>query len=198
MNAINFPVKFTFNITTLANDFKAVDTSGKTVAYVKQKMFKLKEDISIYDNEAKSNLNYKITADKWIDFSAAYSFRNSKGEELGKIARKGWASIWKAKYHVIDQNQKLQYQINEDNGWVKVADNIFGQLPIIGGLTGYVFNPSYSLRDTQGKKIARLKKEPSFFGRKFNLEQVGEMDADDKERIVLSFMMMVLLERRRG
>lgn len=198
MNAINFPVKFTFNITTLANDFKAVDTSGKTVAYVKQKMFKLKEDISIYDNEAKSNLNYKITADKWIDFSAAYSFRNSKGEELGKIARKGWASIWKAKYHVIDQNQKLQYQINEDNGWVKVADNIFGQLPIIGGLTGYVFNPSYSLTNTQGKKIARLKKEPSFFGRKFNLEQIGEMDADDKERIVLSFMMMVLLERRRG
>lgn len=198
MNDINFPVKFTFNITTLANDFKAVDASGKTVAYVKQKMFKLKEDISIYDNENKANLNYKITADKWIDFSAAYSFRNSKSEELGKIARKGWASIWKAKYHVIDQKQKLQYQINEDNGWVKVADNMFGQLPIIGGLTGYVFNPSYSLTDTQGKKIARLKKEPSFFGRKFNLEQIGEMDTDDKERIILSFMMMVLLERRRG
>ncbi|MFD1064163.1 hypothetical protein ACFQ1Q_12970 [Winogradskyella litorisediminis] len=198
MTDIVFPIKFTFNITTFSNDFSAVDASGKTVAYVKQKMFKLKEDISIYNNESKSILNYKIKADRWIDFSAAYSFKDANGKEIGKIARKGWASMWKAKYHIIDQHQQLQYQINEDNGWVKVFDRMFGEIPILGGLTGYVFNPSYSLKDNQGNVIARLKKEPSFFGRKFSLEKLGEMDTDDKERIILGFMMMVLLERRRG
>jgi hypothetical protein len=44
----------------------------------------------------------------------------------------------------------------------------------------------------------RLKKEPSFFGRKFRLTQVGEMDADDEDRIVLGLMMMILLERKRS
>ena len=91
MQGIKFPIKFSFNITTLSNDFTATDASGKTIAYVKQKMFKLKEDISIFNNQNKTQLNYKINADKWIDFSAAYSFKNSKGQEVGKIARKGWA-----------------------------------------------------------------------------------------------------------
>jgi uncharacterized protein YxjI len=115
MKDLNYPIHFTFNVTTLSNDFTAKDASGRTVAYVRQKMFKLKEAINIYDNTNKTNLTHTIAADKWIDFSAAYSFKDAQGKELGKIARKGWASIWKAHYELIDQHQKLQYHIREDN-----------------------------------------------------------------------------------
>jgi hypothetical protein len=66
-------------------------------------MFKLKEDINIYDNENKSKLTHNIRADRWIDFSAAYSFKDAHGKEIGKIARKGWVSVWKAHYELIDQ-----------------------------------------------------------------------------------------------
>lgn len=198
MQDIKFPVNFKFNISTLANDFTATDASGKVMAYVKQKMFKLKEDISIYNNESKSAVNYKIKADRWLDFSAAYAFIDSDGKEFGKIARKGWRSIWKAQYEIIDQHNKLQYHINEENGWVKVLDSLVGEIPIIGMFTGYMFNPSYLLTDTKGKAIVRMKKMPSFFGRNFELTKVGEIDNDDDDRIMLGFMMMVLLERRRG
>jgi hypothetical protein len=44
----------------------------------------------------------------------------------------------------------------------------------------------------------RFKKDSSFFGRKFSLHQLKEVDEKAQERIVLSLMMMVLLERRRG
>lgn len=44
MKDIKYPVSFKFNIGTLANDFVAKDTLGTTLAYVKQKMFKLKEE----------------------------------------------------------------------------------------------------------------------------------------------------------
>ncbi|WP_299226379.1 hypothetical protein [uncultured Psychroserpens sp.] len=198
MKHLQFPISFTFHVTTLSNDFTAKDNSGKTVAYVKQKMFKLKEDISIYQDETKHNLTHKINADKWIDFSAAYSMKDASGKELGKIARKGWASIWKAHYEIIDQHQKLQYHIREDNAWVKVLDSVLGQLPIIGGFTGYLFNPSYTVTDLKGQAVCQLKKEASFFGRKFKLSKLKPIDNDDDERIILSFMMMVLLERRRG
>jgi uncharacterized protein YxjI len=198
MKDLNFPISFTFNVTTLSNDFSAKDASGRTVAYVRQKMFKLKEAISIYDNENKSHLTHSIAADKWIDFSAAYSFKDAQGKEIGKIARKGWASIWKAHYELIDQHQKLQYHIREDNAWVKVLDSVLGQLPLLGGLTGYLFNPSYTVTDLNGQAICQLKKEPSFFGRKFKLSKLKPIDNDDDERIILGFMMMVLLERRRG
>ena len=198
MKDLNFPISFTFNVTTLSNDFTATDASGRTVAYVRQKMFKHKEAISIYDNTNKTNLTHTIAADKWIDFSAAYSFKDAKGKEIGKIARKGWASIWKAHYELIDQHQKLQYHIREDNAWVKVMDNLLGNIPILGGFTGYLFNPSYTVTDLKGQAICQLKKEASFFGRKFKLSKLKPIDNDDEERIILGFMMMVLLERRRG
>lgn len=198
MKELQFPIKLTFNITTLANDFTAKDANGKTVAYVKQKMFKLKEEITIYEDEKKAIINYKIKSDKWIDFSAAYSFTDSNGNEIGKIARKGWASIWKAQYELIDQHQKLQYHIGEENGWVKVMDSLLGQVPVLGMLTGYLFNPSYKVTNQKNETVVRLKKEPSFFGRKFEISKLTTIDKDDDERILLGLMMMILLERKRG
>ena len=198
MKDLKFPINFTFHVTTLSNDFTAKDATGKTVAYVRQKMFKLKEAISIYADESKNNLTHTIKADQWIDFSAAYSFKDAQGREIGKIARKGWASIWKAHYELIDQHQNLQYHIREDNAWVKVLDSVFGNIPILGGFTGYFFNPSYTVTDLQGQDVVQLKKEPSFFGRKFKLSKLKAIDNDDDERIILGFMMMVLLERGRG
>lgn len=198
MNNLSFPIKFVFQISTLSNDFTATDASGKTVAYVKQKLFKLKEDISIFENESKAKLNFKITADKWIDFSTAYSFTDAEGKELGKVARKGWASIWKAKYELIDQQQKLQYLIREENAWVKVLDGLLGQIPILNIFTGYLFNPSYIVTNLKDEKIVRLKKEASFFGRKFEVSKLTDIDLDDEQRILLGLMMMILLEKRRG
>ena len=198
MQNIQFPVNFEFKIGTFANDFTATDASGHVIAYVKQKMFKLKEDILIYNDESKTKTNYRIRADKWLDFSTAYAFFDADGKEFGKIVRKGWRSIWKASYEIVDEKQKIQYHVSEKNAWVKVFDSLLGQVPILGVFTGYFFNPSYAVTDIQGKEIVELKKKASFFGRHFELSKVGPMDANDDDRIMLGLMMMILLERRRG
>jgi len=198
MKNINFPINFVFKITSFANDFTATDTNGAVIAYVKQKMFRLKEDINIYSDETKSKIDYKIKANKWLDFSAAYSFFDENETEFGKIARKGWRSIWKAKYEIIDQHEKLQYTVTEENPWVKVFDSLLSEVPILSMFTGYLFNPAYIVINGEGKTVVRLKKLPSFFGRKFEVSKVGELDSDDDDRVMLGLMMMILLERRRG
>ena len=198
MKDLKFPINFVFKISTIANDFTATDAAGNTIAYVRQKMFKLKEDISIYNDESRSKVNFKIKADKWIDFSAAYSITDENGKEIGKVARKGWASIWKAKYELIDQHQQLQYLIREENAWVKVFDAILGEIPILSFFTGYLFNPTYKVINNREEIIVRLKKQPSFFGRKFEIEKLKTTDTDDDQRIILGLMMMILLERRKG
>ena len=199
MQNIKFPVNFKFKISSFANDFTATDASGKTIAYVRQKMFKFKEDIQIYNDESRTKVNYQIKADRWLDFSAAYSFYdNNSGKEFGKVVRKGWRSIWKAEYQIIDQFEKQQYTISEENAWVKVIDSLLGEIPIVGMFSGYFFNPSYIVVGQQNQTIIRLKKLPSFFGRNFELTRVGSMDSDDDDRVMLGLMMMILLERRRG
>ena len=198
MQDLQFPIDFEFKIGTLANDFVARDFSGKTIAYVRQKMFKLKEDIEIFSDETRTKVNYTIKADRWLDFSAAYSFYDADGNVIGKIARKGWRSLWKAQYEIIDQNDQLQYTINEENAMVKIFDSLLGQIPILGMLTGYFFNPSYLITDAIDNPIVKMKKVASFWGRRFQLTKEGRMDSDDDDRIMLGFMMMLILERRRG
>jgi hypothetical protein len=198
MQHIEFPINFKFKIGTLANDFVATDLRGRTIAYVRQKMFKLKENIQVFSDETKSQINYTIKADRWLDFSAAYAFYDENDKVFGKIARKGWRSIWKAKYEIIDEDDNLQYSVSEENGWIKVMDSLLGEIPIINIFTGYIFNPSYLVVDNNSKPIVRLKKQSSFWGRNFEIEKVGSLDSDDDDRVLLGLMMMILLERRRG
>ncbi|PXX97809.1 hypothetical protein DF185_17725 [Marinifilum breve] len=198
MQKIQFPVNFEFKVSTIANDFTATDADGKTLAYVRQKMFKLKEDIQIYSDESRTKQNYSIKADKWLDFSTAYKFLDEDQKEFGKVVRKGWKSIWKAEYKIFNGSEQEKYNIREENGWIKVLDSILSQVPVLGILTGYLFNPSYIVKDQDEQEIIRLKKMPSFFGRRFELTKLGEMNEEDDDRIMLSLMMMILLERRRG
>ena len=198
MQDLKFPIQFEFKITTLANDFVATDAEKKVVAYVRQKMFRLKEDVQVFSDESQSAILYTIKADRWLDFNAAYSLRDKEGKEFGKLTRKGWRSIWRASYFIIDEFNQEQYTISEENAWAKVMDGIFGEIPILGFFTGYLFHPKYMVKDKSGKGIVRLTKTPSFFGRRFELSALGEMDQNDDDRILLSLMMMILLERSRG
>ncbi|MGV6861567.1 MAG: hypothetical protein ACWA41_07330 [Putridiphycobacter sp.] len=194
----NYPLTFTFKIGTLSNDFTATDNAGKTIAYVRQKMFKLKEDIQVFDAEDKKNQIYRIAADRVIDFNAAYSFFNQDDIQLGKVGRKGAKSLLKAHYNIFCENDNNDYRIEEENPWAKVGDAVLSEIPLVGILTGYFFNPRYVVKDNNDQIVARFSKEKSFFGRRFKLEEVGKFKPGDDERVLLSLMMMSLLERRRG
>ncbi|EAS19106.1 conserved hypothetical protein [Flavobacteria bacterium BBFL7] len=198
MNNLDYPVKFNFKVTTLSNDFTARNAQGQTIAYVKQKMFKLKEAVNVYSDETKTRVLFTIAANKWLDWSAAYSMMDENNNEIGKIARKGWRSMWKAEYNIIDQNQQLQYNVKEESAFTRFLDNLLGEIPILGFFTGYLFNPTYNVTNKQGQVVVKLKKMPSFLGKEFELTKHADIDEDDKERVMLGLMMMILLERRRG
>lgn len=198
MENLQYPLKLKFNITSLSNDFTATDASGNTIAYVRQKMFKLVDEINVFSSENMLEQLFTIKANKWIDFSAAYTFTNQLGIELGKVARKGWASLWKAHYESINTLGVSDYTIREEKAFIKVLDGLFSEIPIIGMLTGYVFNPSYIVTNGNGQAVLRLKKEASFFGRNFTIEKLADIPSKDDSRLLLSLMMMILLERRRG
>jgi hypothetical protein len=44
----------------------------------------------------------------------------------------------------------------------------------------------------------RLKKQPSFIGRRFTIDKLAHLDQTEELRLLLAVMMMVLLERARG
>lgn len=196
---LDFPLDFLFKITTLSNDFLVKDRNQNVRAYVRQKMFRLKENVLVYSDESKKNELYQIKADRWIDFNALYSILDvASNEPLGSIGRKGMKSFWKASYSIFNTEKQVVFEVKEENPWAKVGDSVLGELPVISFFTGYLFHPKYGIKNANGELFARLSKVQSFFGRKFKLEQIGELSSEDKTLVMLSVMMMVLIERQRG
>jgi uncharacterized protein YxjI len=198
MNQLQFPLDLTFKIGTVSNDFVTKDAGGETVAYVRQKMLKLIDEVQIFSNEDRTELIYTIKANKWLDFSASYSFTDSLGRNVGRVARKGWASLWKANYDIFDESEIKVLFVREVNPWAKVFDSLLCEVPVLNLLSGYVFHPAYAVARPDGTKVAQLKKKASFFGRRFMVEKLAEFEKGEEERILLGLMMMILLERRRG
>lgn len=198
MNSMQFPLQLTFKVTTLSNDFVATDANGNTVAYVRQKMLRLLEEVQVFSNENRSELNYTIRANRWLDFNSTYTFTNRMGYEVGRIVRKGWASLWKAHYEIFDEKQQSDLIIREENPWAKIFDSMLGEIPLLGVLSGYLFHPAYIVTRPNGTEVVRLTKQPSFWGRKFTVDKLSSFEAGEEERIVLGLMMMILLERQRG
>lgn len=195
---MEYPLDFSFKIIAIASQIYVRDAGGSLIGYVKQKLFKLKEDINVFADESQTHLLYNIKADRVIDFSPKFNFTNGGGTIFGSVKRKGMRSIWRANYEIFDAGGVQVMKINEENGWVKVVDSLVGELPVVGIFTGYFFNPSYIVSRMNDAPVARLKKQPALFEGKFHLEPLDHMSDDEKQRVFLSVLTMTLLERARG
>ena len=96
--------------------FHIYDAENNLIGYCKQKAFKLKEDIRIYTDESMSEERLVITARKVIDFSGAYDVVDSKsGTKLGALRRKGFKSILRDSWQVLDENDEDVGSLQEDS-----------------------------------------------------------------------------------
>ena len=84
---MNYPIELTFKLLALASQIYIRDADGNLIGYVKQKLFKLKEDINVFADESQSKLLFNIKDDRVIDFSARYNFTSSSGQFIGSIKR---------------------------------------------------------------------------------------------------------------
>lgn len=195
---MNYPLDLSFKILAFASQIYVRDADGNLVCYVKQKLFKLKEDINVFADEKQTQLLFNIKADRIIDFSARYSFTDSKGAALGAIKREGMRSLWKARYNIFGAGDKPVMKINEENGWVKIADAFLSEIPVLGFFSGYFFHPTYLVAGADEKEAARIEKKPAFFEGKFHLSPLRTISAAEEPLVLLSAITMLLLERARG
>lgn len=81
---------------TLGRQYTVLDGSGRQVAYCKQKMFRLKEDIRFYTDASMGSEVFRIAARKVLDFRANLDIIDSAtGRVLGSFRRKGLKSLVK-------------------------------------------------------------------------------------------------------
>ncbi len=144
------PLQYTIRrkvFTLFGAKFHIYDPNGKLVGFSQQKAFKLKEDIRVYSDEAKTDERVIIQARQIVDFSAAYDVVDSKtGKKVGALKRKGWTSIVRDSWVVMDPDDQEIGQIQEDSMAMAMVRRF---LPL-----GNLIPQKYHLQDHTGQELA--------------------------------------------
>jgi len=100
----------------LTGKFRVYDPIGNLVMFSEQKMFRLREDIRVYSDENKSQEVLSIKARQIVDFSAAYDLVDAAyNQKVGALRRKGWSSIVRDEWQVLDENDNQIGVLFEDS-----------------------------------------------------------------------------------
>ena len=197
---MKYPLNLKCKIIAISPQIYVTDSDENPVLYVKQKFLKLKEHVELFTDKTKEKKLCDIRASGIIDWSASYDFTDENNNPFGGIRRKGLKSLWRARYEIYSSSAdgSTEFSVSEKSVFTRILDGLFGQIPIIGFLTGYVANPSYLVTDNSGKTVMELIKQPALWEGKFTIEARSELSAQQQTRILVGLIMMVLLEGKRG
>jgi uncharacterized protein YxjI len=100
----------------LTGKFRFYDPAGRLVMFSEQKMFRLREDIRVYDGEDKAREVLSVKARQIMDFSAAYDVVDTEmNQKVGVLRRKGLRSILRDEWEVLDANDRVIGMLFEDS-----------------------------------------------------------------------------------
>jgi len=145
----------------LTGRFRFYDPNGNQVMFSEQKMFKLREDIRVYSDENKTQEVLSIKARQIIDFSAAYDVVDTAyNQKIGVLRRKGWSSMLRDEWQVLDAN--------EDQIGVLFEDSM-GMALLRRFLLGSLLPQNYDIT-LGGARVADLKQNFNLFRYELNLD----------------------------
>jgi hypothetical protein len=132
--ATTFPTQYTVRrkVLTLAGaQFHVRTPSEKLIAFTQLKAFKLKEDIRVYADEAKSHELLAIQARQVIDISASYDVTDTStgGARVGTLQRKGMKSILRDEWVVLDATGREFALIQEESMVVALLRRFINLIP---------------------------------------------------------------------
>ena len=100
----------------LTGKFRFYDPMGNLVMFSEQKMFRWKEDIRVYADESKMREVLSIKARQIMDFSASYDVVDTEmNQKVGVLRRKGWRSMFRDEWEVLDENDNVKGLLFEDS-----------------------------------------------------------------------------------
>lgn len=136
--------------------FEVYGANNSVVGYCRQKAFKLKEDIRICTDQEMTKELVRIQARSIIDFAATYDLRLADGTIIGSLRRKGFSSLVRDSWIVLDPAGNQIAALQEDSTGMALVRRF---LPL-----GSVFFPSrYHLVGTNGTMFAEFRQHFNIF-----------------------------------
>lgn len=175
--------------TLFTGKFHIYDLSENLIAYVEQKAFKLKEDITVFADEEKQTPLLNIKAQQIIDISAAYAVTEvASGEVVGHLKRKGLKSILRDEWTIADSNGQEIGRIQEDSALLATIRRFLTNL----------IPQSYNV-EIHGQPAGTFKQNFNPFVMKLNVDLRADPGRQFDRRLALAAVVLLLaIEGRQG
>lgn len=199
LQGAQFPLRMTFKFFALAPCITISDATGRVLLFVRQQLLRIREQVEVFADTSRTQKVAHISADRIIDWSARYSFTGANGNPIGATGRQGMKSLWRAHYEVYNPgDSRPDFIIREANPMAKVMDGLVGSIPVVGMVSLYLFHPKYLATRSDGQPVLSVTKVPAFLEGRFIVERHGHATDRETLNLLLAFLMVTLLERRRG
>lgn len=165
---------------------------GRLLAYSKQKAFRLKEDISVFADEEQTDLLLRIQAAQIIDFGASYHVYDGRtGEHYGTLRRKGWSSLVRDSWEILDADGNVRGRVIEDSTWKALVRRFIDLAALL--------MPQTFLVQVDGQTVATMKQNLNLFVRKYEIDlsqDIGGMLP--RPLAVATVILLLAIEGRQG
>ncbi len=133
----------------LAPTFEVFDAQGRPLLFCQEKLFQIKDDIRVYADSTKAVELLRIRQRNIVDWAGVFDIVDpASGAKLGAMRRKGWRSIVRDEWHVLDAaDQQVGVVLETGMAWLR---RIFKFLPYafsftLGGQQVGTFTQHFSL-----------------------------------------------------
>jgi hypothetical protein len=143
--------------------FTIFGLDGALLASSEQKAFKLKEDIRVNDGTPGGAELLQIKADRIVDFSACYKVTDSQtGEHVGTLRRKGWSSLFRDSWEILDAEGIVRGKVLEESAWKAFFRRTVEAVSL--------FMPQSFLVEIDGQVVATMRQNFNVFIPKFDVD----------------------------
>ncbi len=167
--------------------FDVYGPEGDLVLFASQRAFKLKEDIRLYGDKQKTEELLVIKARNIIDFSAAYDVEDpATGHKLGAFKRRGWSSLFRDQWIVMDDNDVEIGFIKEDSAAMALLRRFISLIP-----------QKYHC-EINGAEVCTYQQNFNPFVYKLNIDFAETGIAPDKRLIISGAVLLAAIEGKQS
>ena len=114
------------------------DTPGRPFCFVKQRMFKFKEDVRFFTNESMTTELMRIKARQRFDPQATYDVTAADGTVIGKFSKVFGQSLLRSTYRLYDATGAEVAIATEQNRWIAFLRRIVGLIPYVENFANWL------------------------------------------------------------
>ena len=177
----------------LGAGFTLIAPDGRVVAASHQKAFRLKEDIRVCEGESDSGPELlNIRANQVIDFGASYRVVDSaSGETIGSLRRKGFSSMFRDSWEILDADGVVRGRVTEDSGWKAIARRLNEYVALLLPQTFHI--------EVEGQVVGTMKQNFNFLVQKYAVDLSADADGLlPRPLAVATVILLLAIEGRQG